>query len=150
MQHNADAWAHAATTGCSGPDAGRTPAGRRELAPAAACAACPDADGARRAGRTLILGTVLGMTLCACSDMYYDRRESITFQAGDAVRANVIAQTIDPWSRASADRHIDYNGERMQRAIERYRTNKTTPLMTTSTSSVATPPGQAAPATPTP
>lgn len=110
----------------------------------------PVANRASRVVRSIVLGVVLGMSLCACSDMYYDRRESITFQAGDAVRANVIAQTIDPWSRASADRHIDYNGERMQRAIERYRTNKTTPLMTTSTSSVATPPGQAAPATPTP
>jgi hypothetical protein len=95
-----------------------------------------------------VLGLVLSVTLCACSDMYYDRRESIAFQAGDATKSNVVAQTIDPWSRASADRNIAYNGERMQRAVERYRTNKTTPLMTTSTSSVALPPGQATPATP--
>jgi hypothetical protein len=96
----------------------------------------------------IVLGLVLATMLGACSDIYYDRRESVTFQAGDAPKANVVAQTIDPWSRASANRNIAYNGERMQRAIERYRTNKTTPLMTTSTSSVATPTGQSAPATP--
>jgi hypothetical protein len=98
--------------------------------------------------RTIILAAALAACLGACSDIYYDRRESIAFHAGDAPKSNVIAQTIDPWSPASANRHITYNGERMQRAMERYRTNKTTPLMTTSTSSVATPSGQAAPATP--
>ena len=91
---------------------------------------------------------VLGMLLAGCSDIYYDRRESVTFQAGDAPKANVIAQTIDPWSRASANRTSDTNGERMQRAAERYRTNKTTPLMTTGTSSIQLQPGQASPATP--
>jgi hypothetical protein len=98
--------------------------------------------------RTVALGVVLGTLLAGCSDMYYDRRESVSFQAGDAPKANIVAQTIDPWSRASANRNIDYNGERMQKAIERYRTNKTTPLMTTSTSSIPLAPGQAAPAAP--
>ena len=98
--------------------------------------------------RPLVLAVVLSAMLAACSDIYYDRRESLTFQAGDAPAANVIAQTIDPWSPASANRNLDYNGERMQRAAERYRTNKTTPLMTTNTSSVALQPGQASPGTP--
>jgi hypothetical protein len=106
----------------------------------------PSAD--RLMVRTIALGVVLGTLLAGCSDMYYDRRESVTFQAGDDVKANVIAQTIDPWSRASADRNITHNGERMQRAIERYRTNKTTPLTTTSTSSIQLQPGQAAAGTP--
>ena len=102
----------------------------------------------RLMARTILLGVVLGTLLAGCSDMYYDRRESVTFQAGDAPKANIVAQTIDPWSRASANRNIDYNGERMQKAIERYRTNKTTPLMTTGTSSIPLTPGQAAPSTP--
>jgi hypothetical protein len=100
--------------------------------------------------RAIILGVVLSTMLAACSDLYYDRRESITFQAGDAPAANVVAQTNDPWPPAAANRNIAYNGERMQRAMERYRTNKTTPLMTTSTSSVALQPGQASPQTPAP
>jgi hypothetical protein len=122
-------------------DGSACPEGRRERASA-------ENQAAPNAVRAIVLGVVLGMMLCACSDMYYDRRESIVFQAGDATKSNVVAQTIDPWSRASANRNIDYNGERMQRAAERYRTNKTTPLMTTSTSSVALQPGQSSPATP--
>src|SRR4051794_8693658 len=94
--------------------------------------------------RWIALGVVLGTLLAGCSDMYYDRRESISFQAGDDVKANVVAQTIDPWSRASTNRNIAHNGERMQRAIERYRTNKTTPLMTDSTLQLSS--GQPAPA----
>jgi len=98
--------------------------------------------------RQIALAVVLGATLAACSDIYYDRRETLTFQAGDAPAANIAAQTIDPWSPASENRNLTYNGERMQRAAERYRTNKTTPLMTTSTSSVLLQPGQPAPQTP--
>jgi hypothetical protein len=98
--------------------------------------------------RPIILAVVLSTVLAACSDIYYDRRETMSFQAGDAKSANAVAQTIDPWSPASANRNLSYNGERMQRAAERYRTNKTTPLMTTSTSSVLLQPGQASPTTP--
>src|SRR5262245_35697212 len=98
--------------------------------------------------RPIIVAVLLSVVLAACSDIYYDRRETLTFQAGDAKAANAVAQTIDPWSPASENRNLVYNGERMQRAAERYRTNKTTPLMTTSTSSVLLQPGQAAPATP--
>jgi hypothetical protein len=83
---------------------------------------------------TLALGSILG----ACSaDYYYDRRESLTFHGGDAVETNKVAHIIDPWPPAAADRRIPADGQRMQRAIERYRTNKTTPLQTTSTSSVS-------------
>jgi hypothetical protein len=82
----------------------------------------------------LALGTVLG----ACSaDVYYDRRESLTFHGGDAVETNKVTHIIDPWPRVAANRQLEYDGQRMQRAIERYRTNKTTPLQTTSTSSVS-------------
>jgi|ERR1700674_5563818 len=109
----------------------------------------------RRSAEGLPVRTIVGLVmlttlLAACSDMYYDRRESISFQAGDAPKANAVAQTIDPWPRAASNREIEFNGERMQRAMERYRTNKTTPLMTTSTSSVATPAGQSTPQAGTP
>ena len=82
---------------------------------------------------TLALGTLLG----ACSsDYYYDRRESVSFHAGNAVETNKVTHIIDPWPPAAADRRLVADGQRMQRAIERYRTNRTTPLQTTSTSSV--------------
>jgi hypothetical protein len=81
--------------------------------------------------------------LGGCADIYYDRRESITFHAGDAVATNKVTHIIDPWPRAAANRNIEANGERVQRAVERYRTNKTTPLATTATSSAGfqAPPG---------
>jgi hypothetical protein len=84
----------------------------------------------------LIPALACGALLAGCSDIYYDRRETISFHAGDAPAANKVSQTIDPWPAAAGNRHIEGNGERIQRAIERYRTNKTTPLMTTGTSSV--------------
>lgn len=91
----------------------------------------------------LLLGAVLG----GCSDIYFDRRDTVSFHAGDAPASNIIAQTIDPWPAAAANRHIEGHGERAQKAAERYRTNKVTPLQTNSTSSVNYAPS-AAPATP--
>jgi hypothetical protein len=73
---------------------------------------------------------------CADPDFYLDRRETISLHAGDAVAANIVAQTVDPWPREAANRNIVSNGERMQAAGERYRTGKTTPLKGLSTSSV--------------
>jgi hypothetical protein len=92
----------------------------------------------RRTRTVLRLGAVLafGAMLGGCADIYYDRRDSVSFHAGDAVETNKVAHIIDPWPKAAANRNIEYDGQRMQRAIERYRTNKTTPLQTTSTSSV--------------
>ena len=84
---------------------------------------------------TVVPALALAAMLGGCADIYYDRRETVTFHAGDAAASNKAIHTIDPWPRVAANRNIETHGERMQRAIERYRTNKTTPLMTTSTSS---------------
>ena len=66
------------------------------------------------------LGFALALT--GCSDIYFDRRETIALHAGDAMASNRVTHMIDPWSRASANRNIGHNGERMQTAHERYRT----------------------------
>lgn len=73
---------------------------------------------------------------CSTPDLYLDRRETISLSAGDAVASNIVAQTIDPWPRVAGNRDIESNGEKMQGAVERYRTNKVTPLRALSTSSV--------------
>jgi hypothetical protein len=78
----------------------------------------------------------LGCLLAGCSDLYFDRRETVTFGAGDAVAANAIQQTIDPWPRASANRDFSTNGARAAGAIARYRTGKIIEPLGTSTSSV--------------
>ena len=76
--------------------------------------------------------TLLG----ACTDMYFDRRDAVSFAAGDAVAANKVTHMVDPWPARAGDRNIAHSGERMAAAAERYRTNKVTPLASTGTSSV--------------
>jgi hypothetical protein len=76
----------------------------------------------------LIAGTIAGIAFSAalggCSDIYFDRRDAITLGAGDAIAANEAQQTVDPWSPQSGNPNIGFSGQRMQAAIERYRTGK--------------------------
>jgi hypothetical protein len=80
----------------------------------------------------VLLATMLG----GCSDLYWDRRDTIAFWGGDAPASNIAIHTIDPWPPAAAKRRLSTNGELAQKAAERYRTNKTTPLRPMGTSSV--------------
>src|SRR5260370_36940148 len=93
----------------------------------------------RAIGPALLLTALLG----ACSDIYYDRREGVSFQAGNAVASNVAVETIDPWPAAAANRKIAGNGQLVQGAIERYRTNKVGPPQGTGTTSVKNTPSRA-------
>jgi len=87
--------------------------------------------------RAMLLAALAAAALTgACSDMYLDRRDSVSFAAGDAPAANKVAHMIDPWPVVAGNRNIEFDGERMQAAAERYRTGKTMPLAGTSTSSV--------------
>lgn len=90
----------------------------------------------RRDNRLSVAAVLLATMLGGCSDLYWDRRDTIAFHAGDAPASNVAIHTIDPWPPAAAKRRLSTNGELMQRAAERYRTNKTTPLRPIGTSSV--------------
>jgi hypothetical protein len=76
--------------------------------------------------RAVVLGVTLATLLAGCAD-YFARRDTITLDGGNAVATNQITHMVDPWPRASAEKDIAFNGERMQRAIERYRTNRVTP-----------------------
>ena len=73
-----------------------------------------------------VAAAALGASLGGCSEMYFDHREGVTLGAGDAVAANAAMQTIDPWPARSRNTNIATNGQRMQSAIERYRTNNVT------------------------
>jgi hypothetical protein len=83
-----------------------------------------------------LLALAATMLLGACTDMYLDRRDTVSFGAGDAVAANKVTHMVDPWPARAGDRNITHDGERMAAAAERYRTNKVTPLASASTSSV--------------
>lgn len=69
--------------------------------------------------------TAVMVLLAGCSE-YLDRRETISLNAGDAMAANRVSMMVDPWPRVSADKNIAFNGERMQKAVARYRENKVT------------------------
>ena len=81
----------------------------------------------------LALAVVLA-TLGGCSE-YLDRRDSIALSGGNAVASDKVTQMVDPWPRASANRDIAFNGNKMESAVERYRTNRVIPPRGTGTSS---------------
>ena len=67
---------------------------------------------------------VAATALSGCSDIYLDRRETISLSAGDAMRSNQVVHMVDPWPAHSANKNIAFDGQKMQSAVERYRTNK--------------------------
>jgi len=79
-------------------------------------------------------GVLLAATLAGCSDLYYDRRETVSFSANDAMATALATQTVDPWPPASANRNIAANGVVVQSAVERYRTCQVIQPKGTSTS----------------
>jgi hypothetical protein len=94
----------------------------------------------RMAALALVAGVVLG----GCSDIYYDRRETIALGADDAVAGNRAIHTVDPWPRHSQNRNLAFNGERSQTAVERYRHNKVIEPVSVTTSSAVSAAQQAA------
>lgn len=95
------------------------------------------------------LAAVLTLTVLAgCSDLYYDRRETIAFGGPDAVATNQAVQTIDPWPPASANRHHTTDGAVVESGIRRYRTGRVIKPRGAGTSSSGYAPAEAAPETP--
>jgi len=86
--------------------------------------------------RGAILALAATTLLGACTDMYLDRRDTVSLAAGDAVAANKVTHMVDPWPIRAGDRNIAYDGERMAAAAERYRTDKVKNPVGTGTSSV--------------
>jgi len=93
-----------------------------------------------KSSRSNMRGAILALAattlLGACTDMYLDRRDTVSFAAGDAPAANKVTHMIDPWPIRAGDRNIAFDGERMAAAAERYRTDKVKPPAGTGTSSV--------------
>lgn len=89
-----------------------------------------------RSGIKVVAAAVaIATAVAGCSEIYYDRRESISLGAGDGIATNKVTQTVDPWSRASANDRIAFNGQRLQAAQDRYNRGKVlTPVLPTQTS----------------
>ena len=91
----------------------------------------------------LTLAVGLTAALGGCSE-YFARRDTIALNGGDAVATNEVTQMVDPWPAASADRNIAFNGDKIEGAVERYRTNQVTPPSGTGTSTTYQAPPAAA------
>jgi len=51
---------------------------------------------------------------------YYQRSETITLSAGDAMRTNAATHIINPWPPGVRDRRIAFDAQRLAGGIERY------------------------------
>jgi hypothetical protein len=85
--------------------------------------------------RSVVAAVLLASVLAGCSDIYYDRRETVSFAANDAMASAHATQVVDPWPAPSANRNIAFNGPRVAGAIERYRTGRIIEPKGTGTSS---------------
>jgi hypothetical protein len=90
-----------------------------------------------RAFRAVMVGHLIA--LGACTD-YLDRRETVSYSAGNAVAYNQAVHMIDPWPAHAKNTRIDTSGERMARAVRRYETcyTKESEVTTGGSSSIET------------
>ncbi len=100
--------------------------------------------------RAAALGVIAASALGGCSDIYFDRRETVASGAGDAVASNIAVQTIDPWPPYVGDTRIAMNGDRAVIAAQRYRFNRVIPPRGTGTSAAYDVQSQGAPPPPPP
>jgi hypothetical protein len=92
-------------------------------------------------GKPLALLIACGALLGACSDIYYDRRETVALGANDFNASNIAVQSVDPWPRYVGNKNIAFNGERMQAGVERYRKHEVIrPISPTTTLTSQAPP----------
>jgi type IV pilus biogenesis protein CpaD/CtpE len=81
----------------------------------------------------IILLPLVCLMLSACTqywNRYVEREDTVTFSAGDAVASNAAVQIPTPWPRYSNDTTIAMDGERIARAVARYREGEKQPIAT--------------------
>jgi len=67
------------------------------------------------------LAVAVPLVVGGCSDIYYDRRETVALGADDHIASNRVAQVVDPWPYHVDNKNIAFSGDRLQPAVERYR-----------------------------
>jgi type IV pilus biogenesis protein CpaD/CtpE len=83
--------------------------------------------------RMIVLPMVC-LALSACSqyqNQYLERKDTVFLSSGDAVASNSAVQIPTPWPRYSNNTTIAMDGERIARAVARYRIGEKQPLSTT-------------------
>jgi hypothetical protein len=82
--------------------------------------------------RMLVLPMVC-LALSACTqyqNQYLERKDTVLLSSGDAVASNAAVQIPTPWPRYSNDTTIAMDGERLARAVDRYRVGEKQPVAT--------------------
>ena len=67
-----------------------------------------------------LIAVMSAMAGCAGQAQYFDRSDTITPGAGDAVAHNKSVHIINPRPRRAYNTHIHHSGERMSHAMDRY------------------------------
>lgn len=67
----------------------------------------------------ILIGLAAAIALNGCAD-YVKRRDTVTFHAGETQAWNRAVQMEDPWPPYAANTRIVSDGQRVQRAMERY------------------------------
>jgi hypothetical protein len=94
----------------------------------------------RTESRKVLAGVIaFGALLGGCSDIYYDRRDTIALGADDHIATNRALMMVDPWPRYVANKNIAFNGERLQGAVERYRQHQVIQPRSAATTSISQP-----------
>ncbi len=80
---------------------------------------------------TLLSAVCLELSACTqYMNRYVERVDTINFSAGDAVATNEALMVPDPWPRYAYDTNIAFDGERIGRAVQRYREGLREPIET--------------------
>lgn len=72
-----------------------------------------------RPGMMICQGAMLAVSGCGAD--YLNHYDTVTLAAGDANRANSLAQTVDPFNPNSQNTHIESDGQRIVGVVQRYR-----------------------------
>jgi hypothetical protein len=68
----------------------------------------------------LIAAVLPGFALAGCSNQYLQRKDTVTFGAGDAVAWDSAQQIANPWPRRAQNTRIATNGEKGVQAVRQY------------------------------
>jgi hypothetical protein len=60
------------------------------------------------------------LLLAGCSNLYVERKDSVTFGVGDAVARNSVQQVANPTPAGAQNTRIAYSGEMGARAVRQY------------------------------
>ena len=97
---------------------------------------------------SIACAVLAGAAGCTSDDahLYLGHSDKVTSDAGDANATNDVAHTVDPWSRASRNTHIEQNGNRARVAADRHAADAVKQPSGLNDGGGAQPPGGGAPA----